>query len=137
MKERRTLQQIYYDILTAIMKENDNDTQRIRITSIQLSSNLAFDKCKEHINSMIKYNLIEKENLCITKKGYSFYEAFTKIIMQVNQIQAIFSGSVVVPAPNNTKVTTDALDYIEQVNEVLENQVKLSQQWVKFQKEMK
>ena len=133
MKERRTLQQIYYDILSAIMQENDNETQKLRFTNIQLSSKISYDKCKEHIKSMKKYDLI-KENLCITVKGYNFYEAFTNIIIQVNQLQSLFDCNVRVPAPDESKVTTYALDYIQQLTAVLENQVKLSKEWLKFQR---
>ena len=136
MKERRTLQQIYYDILTSIMKENDNETEKLRLTNIQLSSKLAYDKCVEHIKLMKKYKLIE-ENLCITNKGYNFYEIFTRIILQVNQIHALFGSHVQVPTPEETKVTLEALIHIEQITKVLRNQVNLSKEWLKFQKEMK
>lgn len=72
MKERRTKQQIYSDILYVISNSTDND---LKLTSIQLSSKLAYNKVKDHITYLEKYGLVEsKSGYRITSKGRLFLE---------------------------------------------------------------
>ena len=71
MKERRNKQQIYADILNSINNESqDND---IKITRVQLSSKLSYDKLQKYLIELKKYNLIElKPKTKVTKKGQLF-----------------------------------------------------------------
>jgi len=52
MRERRTIQQMYYDIITVIMDQNQGG-EPLKITRIQLASKISFDKLKDHIQTMI------------------------------------------------------------------------------------
>ena len=72
MKERRTKQQIYSDILHSICNSTDDD---LKLTSIQLSSKLAYDKVKEYISYLEKCKLVDsKFGFKITNKGRLFLE---------------------------------------------------------------
>ena len=136
MKERRTTQQIYYDILAAIMKECNGDEEPIKVTKIQLRAKLAFDKIKEHLGVMMKYKLIKK-NYTITEKGFSYYKEFTNILFQVTRLQDRLHMPMNVPNADKSKVTLDALQHISEIAEVLSQQAELSKQYVIMQQEMK
>ena len=115
MKERRLLQQIYYDILQSILRINTS-VKPTKLTTIQAGSNLAYDKLKQHVNSLIRYNLLTKD-YTITKKGYCYIESFTQWLVKFNQINAILhdkSYTVKVQAAtinniNDIKVILDSL----------------------------
>ncbi len=130
---RRTLQQIYYDIMTALISIHEKD-EDIKLTVIQLKSKLAYNKLKNHLKKMKKLNLITN-NYKITENGRSFYNEFTGLLQQVNNLQSTLEMNVNLPAP--TKITKDGLEFIQNMKTVLEDQVKLSKSWIKFQKEMK
>ena len=73
MKERRSKLQIYADILNSINNESQYDD--VKITRVQLSSKMSFEKVKQHVAHLEKYRLIEsKTGLKITNKGRSFME---------------------------------------------------------------
>ena len=71
MKERRTKQEIYVDILNSI--NNDVRDGEIKLTRIQLASKLSYDKAKEHLAVLEKYGLVERKPVIkITQKGRTF-----------------------------------------------------------------
>lgn len=132
MNERRTQQQIYYDIMTAIISIQKKE--KLKPTVIQLRSKLAYNKCRLYLDRMIRFQLI-KNNYKITKKGHNFYEQFTEIIHQVNNLESMLGMNVNLPIP--TKLTIDGLEFIQDMSTALDYQVKLSKAWIKFQKEIK
>ena len=134
MKERRTLQQMYYDILTSIMAGNSSG--KIKITHIQLGAKLSFDKIKLHLKTMTEYKLID-HNFVITKKGYNFYKEFTQLVTKVNDLQNTLQIPMNVPGPDNIGLDDDALRNILASVKVLENEIKLIQEKTKMQIAMK
>lgn len=87
MKERRTKQEIYLDILNSISNSASGDS--VKLTRVQLASKLSYDKAKEHLTFLVKYGLVEsKPVIKITDKGRSFMNDFEELrenIKNVNQ----------------------------------------------------
>lgn len=73
MKERRSKLQIYADILNSINNESSRDD--VKITRVQLSSKMSFEKVKKCIVYLEKYHLIEtNQGMQITNKGRKFMD---------------------------------------------------------------
>lgn len=134
MKDRRTPHQIYYDIITHLIKTYEDD-EPLKLTNIQQKSNLGYDKLLTHIKKMIKLKLINNDHTA-TSKGYIFHKEFTQILLQVNYLQGMFDVKIFPPTPN-TKLTTDALVLITEMANTLENEAKKAKTWVKIQEEMR
>lgn len=86
MKERRTKQEIYVDILNSISNSTEDS---VKLTRVQLASKLSYDKAKEHLTVLEKYGLVEsKPVIKITDKGRSFMNESQELranIKHVNQ----------------------------------------------------
>lgn len=138
MKERRTTQQIYYDVLSTIMKEGNGELGPLKRTSLQLGTKVSYDKIILHLSNLIKFKLINP-NYTITERGFLFHQMFTEIISKVTKLQDKFKIPLSVPpAPNCSPIVTlDALQHIQELSDALSLQVKLSKQYVKMQREMK
>lgn len=113
MKERRTKEQIYYDIITAI---NELTPSNCKPTKLQQTAGLQYDRIMEHLKSMRTYNLIDSK-YNITMKGNAFYHHWTTVIGQVYNVSQLL-GYVVV-APGAKKVTIDQMEKIKECNKML------------------
>ena len=78
-KERRTLIQLYFDIISAIFEEEmDNDS--ISPTRIQFKCNTSYDKLAKYLEEMNTRQILEKEKaIKITEKGMKFHKDYAKI----------------------------------------------------------
>lgn len=89
MRERRTNQQIYVDILSSI--EIELRDGNIKLTRIQLASKLSYDKVKKHLLALEKYGLVEhKPVIKITKKGQSFKKISKQVLTNVELIKKAY-----------------------------------------------
>ena len=133
MNERRTLQQIYYDLLSSLMKEHQD---KVSVTRVQGRSNLAYDKTMEHLNKMVEHNLIT-EKYTITNKGYSFHSEYEHIIDQVNKLANIMDLDISPPTATSRNITAEMVNKITQMNSILKEFEEMCSDWVKAQEDNK
>lgn len=89
MKERRNKQQIYADILNSINDESDHDD--VKVTRVQLSSKLSYDKLKIYLHELDKFRLIElKPIIKVTIKGNSFVNDSFHITDNIKKLNKIY-----------------------------------------------
>jgi len=136
MKDRRTTQQIYYDIMSAIMNEQETSDKSVKITRVQLKSKLSFDKIKSHIQTMIQYDLMEDE-CTITQKGYVFYKEFHEIQILINRLQNKLQIPIRAPIPKNITITLDMIHHVRELVTFLEDQLIPSNTPINMQQIMK
>ena len=91
-KERRSKIQLYFDIVSAIVEDAQNNDS-VSPTRIQFKCNTSYDKLTKYLQEMEKRNIIQRENsLSVTDKGMQFHRDYSKInelIIDVsNQIKA-------------------------------------------------
>lgn len=138
MKERRIKQQIYYDILQSILRFN-TDVKTIKLTNMQAGSNLAFDKVKQHIKSMIKYNLITKD-FKVTTKGYTYIQRFTQWLIEFNHCNVILFDDDYDKNINIKKIKPATIDSVNDIKEILDSlkmQMDKIDDWAEAQEENK
>jgi len=87
-REKRTRIQLYFDIISAIIQEED-----ISPTRIQFKCNTSYDKLMKYLQEMEKREIIAKNgSIGVTEKGKKFHTDYSKInelIIDVsNQIKA-------------------------------------------------
>lgn len=131
MTERRTRQQIYYDLLTAIMKETPN---KVKATNVQARANLSYNKAVKHLSKMKELNLID-ENYTITSKGYCFYNDYTLIINQANKLENMMGFEIFPPTPTTNGITIDMTNKIKQMTFLLKEIEGMSKDWSKAQED--
>ena len=76
LKERRTKQEIYVDILNSINNTNSND---LTPTRIQQNCNLSYDKFSKYLIELNQKGLIDTSNYSITEKGKKLLKDYGKI----------------------------------------------------------
>jgi len=77
--ERRSKLQIFYDVLSAI-KEDSQNNEKISYTRIQFKCNTSYDKLLRYIDEMnAKQLLIRGSEIAITEKGEKFYQDYSII----------------------------------------------------------
>ena len=113
MKERRTKEQIYYDIMTVII---DTKLSTIKPTKLQLKTRLAYDKLQKYLKVMKLHKLIDS-NYNITVKGNSFYHEWTSIIGQVYKLSQMLGYVVVTPGAK--EITINQMKKIEECHIML------------------
>ena len=91
-KERRSKIQLYYDIITAIVEDSQNN-DNVSPTRIQLKCNTSYDKLAKYLEEMKERQILEKESsIVITEKGMKFHKDYSKInelILEIsNEIKA-------------------------------------------------
>lgn len=133
MNERRTLQQIYCDLLTALMKEQQ---RKISVTRVQGRCNLAYDKTMEHLSKMQEDGLITG-NYTITHKGYSFHSEYKLIIDQVNKLANSMNLDIFPPTATIKNITVEMVNKITQMNSILKEFEEMCKDWVKAQEDNK
>ena len=78
-KERRSKIQLYYDIVSAIVEDSQNNDS-VSPTRIQFKCNTSYDKLTKYLEEMKERQIIAKEkSIKITEKGMKFHHDYSKI----------------------------------------------------------
>jgi len=89
-KERRTKTQIFFDIVTAIMDDAQNN-ETISPTRIQFKCNTSYDKLTKYLEEMEKREIIQREkSITITEKGMQFHKDYSRINDLINEMNEKF-----------------------------------------------
>ena len=78
-KERRSKIQLYYDIVSAIVEDSQNNDS-VSPTRIQFKCNTSYDKLTKYLGEMKERQIIaEEKSIKITEKGMKFHQDYSKI----------------------------------------------------------
>ena len=78
-KERRSKIQLYYDIVSAIVEDSQNNDS-VSPTRIQFKCNTSYDKLTKYLEEMKDRQIIAQEkSIRITEKGMKFHHDYSKI----------------------------------------------------------
>lgn len=91
-KPKRTMMEIYYDILTGIEREK-TVTGTVKRTRVQQHSNLSYDKFSRYLQEMSQRGLVQLNPLSITEKGRQFQRDCGRIQQFMSEIGAKFFES--------------------------------------------
>jgi len=81
-REKRTKIQLYFDIISAIIQEED-----ISPTRIQFKCNTSYDKLMKYLEEMEKRQIISKNgSIGVTDKGKKFHSDYSKINDLISEI---------------------------------------------------
>jgi len=92
MKERRTIEQIYYKMVVAIQenKINRDSRAKIKLTNVQLKVGLSYARALVHIKVLESYELITTNPLQITNKGCAFIEDYRSSSADIQKINSVY-----------------------------------------------
>ena len=78
-KERRSKIQLYYDIVSAIVEDSQNNDS-VSPTRIQFKCNTSYDKLTKYLEEMKERQIIAREkSIKVTDKGMKFHQDYSKI----------------------------------------------------------
>ena len=78
-KERRSKIQLYYDIVSAIVEDSQNNDS-VSPTRIQFKCNTSYDKLTKYLEEMKDRQIIAQEkSIRVTEKGIKFHHDYSKI----------------------------------------------------------
>ena len=81
-REKRTKIQLYFDIISAIIPEED-----ISPTRIQFKCNTSYDKLMKYLGEMEEREIISKNgSIDVTDKGKKFHSDYSKINDLISEI---------------------------------------------------
>ena len=81
-REKRTRIQLYFDIISAIIQEED-----ISPTRIQFKCNTSYDKLMKYLEEMQRREIIAKNgSIGVTEKGKKFHSDYSKIHDLISEI---------------------------------------------------
>lgn len=81
-REKRTKIQLYFDIISAIIQDED-----ISPTRIQHKCNTSYDKLMKYLEEMEKREIISKNgSIDVTEKGKRFHSDYSKINDLISEI---------------------------------------------------
>ena len=81
-REKRTKIQLYFDIISAIIQEED-----ISPTRIQFKCNTSYDKLMKYLGEMEEREIISKNgSIDLTDKGKKFHSDYSKINDLISEI---------------------------------------------------
>jgi|TARA_B100001142_G_scaffold71537_1_gene72179 predicted transcriptional regulator len=81
-REKRTKIQLYFDIISAIIQEED-----ISPTRIQFKCNTSYDKLMKYLGEMEEREIISKNgSIDVTDKGKKFHSDYSKINDLISEI---------------------------------------------------
>ncbi len=87
VKERRTKTQIFFDVITAIIDDTQNN-ELVSPTRIQVKCNTSYDKLTKYLEEMERREMIEKEkSITITEKGMEFHKDYSRINELINEME--------------------------------------------------
>jgi len=85
-KDRRSKIQIFFDIVTAIIDDTQNN-ESISPTRIQFKCNTSYDKLTKYLEEMEKKEIIQKEkSISVTEKGMQFHKDYSRINELINEL---------------------------------------------------
>ena len=86
VKDRRSKIQIFFDIVTAIIDDTQNN-ESISPTRIQFKCNTSYDKLTKYLEEMEKKEIIQKEkSISVTEKGMQFHKDYSRINELINRL---------------------------------------------------
>ena len=89
-KERRTKTQIFFDIVTAVIDDTQNN-ESIILTRIQVKCNTSYDKLTKYLAEMEDRGMIEKgKSITVTVRGMEFHKDYSRINDLINEINEKF-----------------------------------------------
>jgi len=89
-KERRTKTQIFFDIITAVIDDTQNN-ESIILTRIQVKCNTSYDKLTKYLAEMEDRGMIEKgKSITVTVRGMEFHKDYSRINDLINEINEKF-----------------------------------------------
>ncbi len=91
-KPKRTMMEIYYDILTGIEQERAV-SRTVKRTRVQQHSNLSYDKFSRYLQDMSQRGLVQLNPLSITEKGREFLHDYGRIRHFMSEIGSKFFKS--------------------------------------------
>ena len=90
VKERRSKIQIFFDIVTAVIDDAQNN-ESVSPTRIQIKCNTSYDKLTKYLEEMEKKEIIQREkSIAITDKGMQFHKDYSRINELINEINKKF-----------------------------------------------
>ena len=90
VKERRSKIQIFFDIVTAVIDDAQNN-ESVSPTRIQTKCNTSYDKLTKYLEEMEKRGMVEKEkSIAITEKGMEFHKDYSRINELINEMNEKF-----------------------------------------------
>ena len=86
MKNKRSKLQIYFDVISAIIVEKQ-DNEEVSKTRLQHKSNTSYDKLLKYLDEMTEKGLIKTENeIDATELGIKFYNDYSNVNDLINEI---------------------------------------------------
>ncbi|MDC0209245.1 hypothetical protein OAJ90_06395 [Nitrosopumilus sp.] len=86
MKNKRSKLQIYFDVLSAILVEKQ-DNSEISKTRLQHKSNTSYDKLLKYLDEMSEKGLIKLENeIDTTEMGIKFHQDYSAVNDLIDEI---------------------------------------------------
>jgi len=86
LKNKRSKLQIYFDVITAILVEKQNNSE-ISKTRLQHKSNTSYDKLLKYLDEMSEKGLIKLENeIDATELGIKFHEDYSAVNDLIDEI---------------------------------------------------
>jgi len=89
-KERRTKTQIFFDIITSVIDDTQNN-ESIVLTRIQVKCNTSYDKLTKYLAEMEDRGMIEKgKSITVTVRGMEFHKDYSRINDLINEMNEKF-----------------------------------------------
>ena len=89
-KDRRSKIQIFFDIITAVIDDTQNN-ESVSPTRIQFKCNTSYDKLTKYLEEMEKKEIIQKEkSIAVTEKGMQFHKDYSRINDLINELNKKF-----------------------------------------------
>ena len=86
MKAKRSKLQIYFDVISAILTENQ-EYDEISKTRIQHKSNTSYDKLLKYLDEMSQKGLIKLDNeIDATEMGLKFHQDYSTVNNLIDEI---------------------------------------------------
>jgi len=86
LKNKRSKLQIYFDVLSAILVEKQDNTE-ISKTRLQHKSNTSYDKLLKYLDEMSEKGLIKLENeIDTTEMGLKFHQDYSAVNDLIDEI---------------------------------------------------
>ena len=86
MKNKRSKLQIYFDVLSAILVEKQNNSE-VSKTRLRHKSNTSYDKLLKYLDEMSEKGLIKLENeIDTTEMGIKFHQDYSAVNDLIDEI---------------------------------------------------
>ena len=86
LKNKRSKLQIYFDVISAIIVEKQ-DNEEVSKTRLQHKSNTSYDKLLKYLDEMTEKGLIKTENeIDTTELGIKFYNDYSNVNDLIHEI---------------------------------------------------